>query len=319
MAGAGNDNPEGPVHAKTMISSQRAARLKTLLDPFVERFDAERRIEGDPVELVRRYEDPADQEIAGLLASCFAYGKVGIFKPRVRRLLDQMGPSPRAFLETFEPRRDAPSLAWFAYRFHGPGDLGALLCGAQAILREEGSLGRYLARELRARGALREALSAFSDRIRRQGLADAAPFGPPRALEHLLPDPLRGSASKRLLLYLRWMVRRDSVDLGSWEGLLPRRTLVVPLDTHLFRIARLLGLSRRRDASWRTAEEITASLARLDPEDPVRYDFALCHLGMSGMCPLRRARPRCLACPLRDECHAGRAFRSADARGASRR
>lgn len=300
-----------------MLSPARAERLRRILDPFVDRFDAERRIENDPVELVRRYEDPADQEIAGLLASSFAYGQVGVFKPRVRRLLDQMGPSPRAFLEAFEPRRDAPALGWFAYRFHGAGDLGVLLGGAQAIVREEGSLGRYLGEELRRRGNLREALAAFAGRLR----GAAAPgFEPPRALDHLLPDPLRGSASKRLLLYLRWMARRDAVDLGAWEDWVPRRALVVPLDTHLFRMARLLGLTRRRDASWRTAEEITASLARLDPEDPVRYDFVLCHIGMSGLCPLRRERARCLACPLRDECHAGRAFlRSAGARGASRR
>ncbi|HYG66816.1 MAG TPA: DUF2400 family protein, partial [Anaeromyxobacteraceae bacterium] len=78
--------------------------------------------------------------------------------------------------------------------------------------------------------------------------------------------------------------------------------LVVPLDTHLFRIARHLGLTARRDASWRTAEEITAGLRRLDPRDPVRYDFALCHLGMSGACPVRRDPARCRACPLRPVC-----------------
>lgn len=299
-----------------MISATRAARLRRLLDPFVERFDAERRIEGDPVELVRRYEDPADQEIAGLIASSFAYGRVGIFKPRVRRLLDQMGPSPRAYLEAFDPARDADSLAWFAYRFHGPGDLGVLLVGIRSLLRKEGSLGRFMGKELALRGSLREALASFSGRIRGEGEGAEAFFGAPRALDHLLPDPTRGSAAKRLLLYLRWMVRRDAVDLGAWEGLLPRSALVVPLDTHLFRIARLLGLTRRRDASWKTAEEITASLARLDAEDPVRYDFALCHLGMSGMCPIRRDRARCTACALRSECHAGRAFARLEARRA---
>lgn len=305
---------------RRLLSPRRAERLKTILDPFVERFDSMRRIEGDPVELVRRYEDPADQEIAGLLASSFAYGKVGIFKPRVRRLLEQMGPSPRRFLEDFEPSREARALGWFAYRFHGAGDLGALLCGAQAILRAEGSLGSFLEKEFLRRGSLKEALATFSARLRSEGLAASLPaFGPPRALEHLLPDPLRGSASKRLLLYLRWMVRRDAVDLGTWEGLLPPGALLVPLDTHVFRISRLLGFTRRRDATWRTAKEITASLARLDPEDPLRYDFVLCHLGMSGLCPIRRDRARCAACPLRGECHAGRAFRSADARGASRR
>ena len=102
------------------------------------------------------------------------------------------------------------------------------------------------------------------------------------------------------------MVRRDEVDLGAWEGLLPRSALIVPVDTHVLRISRLLGLTRRRDATWRTAEEITASLRRLDPDDPVGYDFALCHLGMSGACPTRRQPANCAVCPLRTECSAGR-------------
>lgn len=303
-----------------MLSRERAARLRHILDPFVEAFDAERRIENDPVSIVHRYEDPADQEIAGLIASSFAYGQVGVFLPRLRRLFEQMGPSPRAYLEAFDPRREAPALDWFAYRFHGPGDLGALLAGARDLLREEGSLGRFLGEEIQRRGSTREALAAFAARIRQGALAAAEAFPPPRDLDHLLPDPMRGSASKRLLLYLRWMVRKDAVDRGAWASWIPRSALVVPLDTHLFRIARLLGLTRRRDASWRTAEAITASLARLDPTDPVRYDFVLCHLGMSGLCPSRRKRTRCLACPLRSECHAGRAFlRFGGGRDASRR
>jgi endonuclease III len=94
----------------------------------------------------------------------------------------------------------------------------------------------------------------------------------------------------------------DAVDLGAWSGLVPRSALVVPLDTHVHRVSRCLGLTLRRDASWRTAEEITAALRRIDPEDPVRYDFALCHLGMSGDCPARRDPLRCAACPLAPAC-----------------
>ncbi len=123
-----------------------------------------------------------------------------------------------------------------------------------------------------------------------------------RGLRHLLPDPAGPGASKRWNLYLRWMVRGpDAVDLGLWHEV-PASALVVPLDTHVHRVARALGLTARPDASWRTAEEITAALALLDPQDPVRYDFALCHLGMSGACPARRERARCEACVLGEEC-----------------
>jgi endonuclease III len=114
------------------------------------------------------------------------------------------------------------------------------------------------------------------------------------------------------------------VDLGAWRGAVPPSALVVPLDTHVHRVARCLGLTRRADASWRTAEEITAALRRVDPDDPVRYDFALCHLGMSGACPARRDPRRCAACPLAGACRAGaraaatRAGASGAARGRSR-
>lgn len=318
LALRGTGRPEdGP---RSMLSIARAERLKLVLDPFVERFDAKLRIQSDPVALVRRYSDPADQEIAGLLASSFAYGQVGVFMPRIERVLEGMGPSPRRWVEGFEPERERAALEWFSYRFHRAADLGALLAGMRTIVEEAGSLGAWVARSWEATGSLRHALGAFTERIRSSGLERARPvFGEPAAFDHLLADPLRGSASKRLLLFLRWMVRKDEVDLGTWEGLLPRSALVVPLDTHLHRIARLLGLTSRRDASWRTAEEITASLSRLDPEDPVRYDFVLCHLGMSGLCPVRRDRDRCLSCTLRAECRAGRALRSADGRDASRR
>jgi len=301
-----------------MLSEARAARLKAVLDPFVERFDARRRIANDPVSLVQRYRDPADQEVAGLLAASFAYGQVGVFLPRLGRLLDGMGASPRRFVERFDPARDRTALEWFSYRFHRAADLAALLAGIQAVVEEAGSLGAWMARAWQATGSLRFALADLAARIRDEGRARARPaFGEPAALDHLLADPRRGSASKRLLLYLRWMVRRDAVDPGAWEGLLPRRVLVVPLDTHLHRVSLRLGLTRRRDASWRTAEEVTASLARLDPDDPVRYDFVLCHLGMSGLCPARRNPRRCLECALRSECRAGRsanASRSREAR-----
>jgi endonuclease III len=96
----------------------------------------------------------------------------------------------------------------------------------------------------------------------------------------------------------------DAVDLGLWSGV-PRSALVIPLDTHVQRIARNLGLTRREDATWRTAAEITGNLRAIDPEDPVRFDFALCHLGMSGACPARRDPARCAVCDVAERCDAG--------------
>jgi uncharacterized protein (TIGR02757 family) len=129
----------------------------------------------------------------------------------------------------------------------------------------------------------------------------------PAGLRHLLPDAAGPGAAKRWNLFLRWMVRGpDAIDLGAWRGV-PRSALLVPLDTHVMRVSRCLGLTRRADATWRTAEEITAALRLVDPEDPVRFDFALCHLGMSGACPARSSREACLACPLAQVCRRGMA------------
>ncbi|MBI5547326.1 MAG: DUF2400 family protein, partial [Deltaproteobacteria bacterium] len=119
------------------------------------------------------------------------------------------------------------------------------------------------------------------------------------------PDPARGGACKRVLLLLRWMIRGggggDPIDRGCWTGV-PTSALLVPLETHVARISLQLGHTRRRDVTWATAEDVTASLRRIDPQDPVRYDFALCHLGMSGACPRRRSRSACGGCALKGAC-----------------
>jgi endonuclease III len=100
----------------------------------------------------------------------------------------------------------------------------------------------------------------------------------------------------------------DSIDFGLWKRVSPSQ-LVMPLDTHVMRISRWLGLTRRATIGWAAAEEITASLRLLDAADPVRYDFALCHYGMSGACPARPVRDHCLACPLKGVCRVGRRLR----------
>ncbi len=289
------------------ISEARAAALRPLLDRLDASLDRGARLAADPVELPRRYRDPADQEVAGLLAAALAYGRADLFKPILTRLLDQLGPSPARAVAAFAAAPDPAAVAWFRYRFNRPADLAALLAAIGWLRAAHGSLGARFAALFAAAGggpgALRPALAALAGELR-----GAPPVGPllrgrgGRGLRHLLPDAAGPGAAKRWNLYLRWMVRGpDAVDLGAWAGV-PRAALVIPLDTHVMRVARCLGLTARADASWRTAEEITASLRRVDPGDPVRFDFALCHLGMSGACPARPRREACLACPLLSAC-----------------
>jgi uncharacterized protein (TIGR02757 family) len=294
-----------------MLTPARAAALRPLLDALDARLDRAARIAADPVELPRGYADPLDQEIAGLFAACLAYGRADVFKPLLARILAAMGPSPAAFVRAYARAPDPAAFPFAVYRFNRPRDLAALAAAAGEVATRHGSLGTRFAALFRAEGegpgALRPALARLAAELR-----EAPPVGPllrdrgRRGLLHLLPDAAGPGASKRWNLYLRWMVRGpDEVDLGPWRGLVPASALVVPLDTHVHRVARCLGLTRRRDASWRTAAEITGALRRIDPEDPVRYDFALCHLGMSGACPARRDRARCAACPLARACRGG--------------
>ncbi|HUL60164.1 MAG TPA: TIGR02757 family protein [Anaeromyxobacteraceae bacterium] len=322
------------------LSAARAAVLRPRLDALDAGTDRARRIGFDPVEFPRRYRDPGDQEVVGLVAASLAYGRADVFKPVLERVLTRMGPSPAGFADAFARAPGAAAFEGFLYRFNRPADVAALVAAVGDVRRRHGSLGARFAALFHAEGgapgALRPALARFAGELR-----GAPPVGRllahrgPRGLLHLLPDPAGPGACKRWNLYLRWMVRGpDEVDLGAWRGV-PASALVVPLDTHVLRIARCLGLTARRDATWRTAEEITAGLRRLDPADPVRYDFALCHLGMSGACPAprparrsrdrsegkparrpedgsegrpaRRAPERCEECPLRGVCLAGRA------------
>jgi len=297
------DRPPSP-----SLSPARAAALRPLLDGLDARLDRAARIAADPVELPRRYRAAGDQEVAALFAASLAYGRADVFKPVVERVLAAMGPSPARFVRAFARAPDPGAFAGAVYRFNRPADLAALAAAAGHVAAAHGSLGDRFGALFREEGAgpgaLRPALARFADELRRAPpVARLLRARGRRGLLHLLPDASGPGASKRWNLYLRWMVRGpDAVDLGAWRGLVPPAALVVPLDTHVHRVARCLGLTRRRDASWRTAAEITAALRRIDPDDPVRFDFALCHLGMSGACPARRDPARCAACPLAAAC-----------------
>lgn len=293
-----------------MISAARARALRPLLEALDRQLDRAARVAADPVEFPRACADPADAEVAGLVAVSLAYGRAGLFKPVVARVLGAMGPSPARFAEAFAAAPDRAAFGDAVYRFNRPADLAALVAAIGHVRRAHGGLGArfraLFAGEGGGPGALRPALARFAAELR--GAPPVAPLlrgRGGRGLRHLLPDPAGPGASKRWNLYLRWMVRGpDAVDLGLWAGV-PASALVVPLDTHVHRVARALGITRRRDASWRTAEEITAGLRLVDPADPVRFDFALCHLGMSGRCPPRLEASLCRACALVGACAAG--------------
>lgn len=281
----------------------RAELLRPALEELLASTDAQARVRGDPVELPHRYSDARDIEVAALLSAALAYGRVDLFKPRLIRLLDALGAAPGTLAMTATPAELLRRARGFEYRMTDARDVACLLYGAGAILREHGTLGACFTAQYREHGNVRAALAAFVDRL---CAPDFTPItgkrAPTRRLKHLLPHPGRGSACKRLNLFLRWMIRGpDGVDFGLWRDV-PASALVVPLDTHVHRIGRFIGLTRRKDLSWKTAEDVTGKLRRLDAEDPVRFDFALSHLGISGTCAARKDARRCAGCPLKPIC-----------------
>lgn len=281
----------------------RAALLRPALDALLAATDAPARMRGDPVELPHRYSDPRDVEVTALLCAALAYGRVDLFKPRLVALLDALGPAPAAVAMKSTPVELLRRAKGFSYRMTDARDVACLLQGAGTILREHGTLGACFSAHYRRTGTVRAALGAFVGELCSADFtAITGQPGPTRRLKHLLPHPDRGSACKRLNLFLRWMVRGpDGVDFGLWRDV-PAAELVVPLDTHVHRIGRFIGLTRRKDLSWKTAEDVTRRLRLLDPCDPVRYDFALSHLGISGTCAARKDARRCAGCPLKPIC-----------------
>jgi uncharacterized protein (TIGR02757 family) len=269
--------------------------LRERLDSLVATFDIST-IEPDPLQLVLRYTDPYDQEVAALIAAAFAYGRADIVVRNAGTVLDAMGPSPHAYLLTFDETEALTRFKGFAHRFHKTPDLVALLGRLANVVRKYGSIGELFRECYDNRDEdIGPSLARFVERVIGQ------PVTGNRQLAYLLTSPNDGSACKRMNLFLRWMVRRTAPDLGIWDFVDPAK-LVVPLDTHVHRIAKFLGLTKRKSADWRTARAVTDRLATFDASDPVRYDFAICRLGILDLCSRRRRKENCDVCLLRDVC-----------------
>jgi uncharacterized protein (TIGR02757 family) len=252
-------------------SARRAAALAHIAN--VERTcDRTSALGRDPVRFARAFDDPRDRELAAMLAALMAFGRVETIGAKLGVLFARLGPSPaRAAVERSEEDLVA-SLRTFRHRTFRGEDIARLIAAAGVLIRRDGRLYAALERAFERHGTLREALGEYVDELR----ALAWPTGMPRPARHLLPDPRGPSACKRLVLLSRWLARPDDgVDLGLCA--LPTRALVIPLDVHVHRVARELGLTERAVASWQAAEEVTEALRALDPEDPVRFDFAVCH------------------------------------------
>lgn len=278
--------------------------LRELLDR-VHASRSPRHLAGDPLSFCRRYRDPEDREVAAVIAAAFAYGGIKVIFRTLGAVFSELGPSPRRYVERFDSGTGLKTFAGFRHRFNDGRDLTALLMAVRSMLTVSGSVnGFFLRFHDASSGSIATALNGYSAAVQsmdysavfRQESPDPAP-----SFRFLFPSPAGGSACKRLCMFLRWTVRPDDgYDLGLWQGLSPSR-LIIPVDTHVGRISTYIGLTGRRTADWRMAEEITAALRVLDPADPVKYDFALAHLGISGRCT-GKDPGACCDCCLREIC-----------------
>jgi uncharacterized protein (TIGR02757 family) len=277
----------------------RSERLREGLERLRERFDG-RYLATDPVEFPRRYRSAADREVVGLVAAALAYGNVKTIRASVERVTAFLGPEPAARAGSCSAREAIEALRDFRHRWTRGRDVACLLVFAGRMLERSGGVGAFF-QEGYVEGDMAESLRSFSRRALRLdhgGVFRTRSLPQDAGVRFFFPSPASGAA-KRLNMYLRWMARPDDgVDLGLWK-FVPTRDLVVPLDTHVFRIGRHLGWTARKTASWGAAIDITRSLARIDPEDPVKYDFALSRMGILEGCPRHSRKLACDLCELR--------------------
>ncbi|MEW6777380.1 MAG: TIGR02757 family protein [Bdellovibrionota bacterium] len=291
--------------ANTLLQRPRQSRpdLAPFLEALLARYHRRDFLSSDPVQFVHRYSKPEDQEVAGLLSALFAFGNVKTIHASIETLLRPMGEHPARFAAAFDPRMDGETFGAFYHRWVSAEDLRLLLQAVGRLLGEEGSIDHFAEKSFRRHGDLAGVLDDLTTALKSRLPPEKAKS---RGLVFLLASPASGSASKRLAMYARWMVRHDEIDVGLWKDFFPKSALRIPLDTHLSRIVRYIGLTKRKTVNWKMAEEVTEKLARIDPEDPVRFDFALARLGILRDCPHRRMAVKCDPCPIQPVCRLGR-------------
>jgi len=287
-----------------MLVKSKLEKLKVFLDPLVLHYKTAEFIANDPLQFPHRalhqshdkagkpnLNDQLNCEVVGLLAALLSYGQRPLILKTIEQVLGLLDHDPLAHIQAFDSKELTERFAGFNYRFNQGADIVWLLGQLSAVFQQYDSLEAFWIQQAKAlpdKAPLQSQLAAFT-----QGLITLrGPLArpPERAgLLFLLPNAALGGSCKRLHLWLRWMVRQENpldgthpLDFGLWKTALHPAELLVPLDVHVSRLARLLGLTQRKTDNWKTAEEITGVFRQLCPEDPLRYDFALFGLGVSG-------------------------------------
>jgi uncharacterized protein (TIGR02757 family) len=258
------------------------SRLRYQLESLYTTCNRREHIGHDPLQFLYNYSDKPDREIAAFLAACLSYGRVEQIEKSLTRLFYLLGRSPFDFVRNFNAA-NALRLRGFKHRFTTGRCLADLMWVLKDVLAEYGSIENFFIQGYSIDDEnIIPALSKFCESLL-GACARSHNSRVSRAFSFLLPTPERGSPCKRLNLFLRWMVRRDNVDPGLWNSI-DKAKLIVPLDVHLARLTRMLGFHNQKSVSLRTAVRITGHFARIEPADPVKYDFTLCSLAILAHC-----------------------------------
>ncbi len=256
--------------------------LKEKLDFHYKAFDKSQ-ISPDPLQFLHLYKDAEDIEIAGIISSVFAYGNVRQIINTLDSIFTILGKHPYTFIKNLDRKLLEYYFGKTIHRFYTSEDIQLFFIELNTVINNEGTLKNlflklYLKNENDKN--LKIPLSEFSNYFISSFLKKYNEITP--GCRFMFADPLTGSACKRMNLFLRWMIRKDDLDFGLWNDI-PANKLVIPVDTHVARICRELKLTKRKNVSWKMAEEITENLKKFDPIDPVKYDFAICHIGIRKM------------------------------------
>ncbi len=258
---------------------QHQHRLRPLLEHLYHRYNDRRYVLQDPVRYVHACSTPADREVVGSVVALLAYGRLKQILRACDEATRRLGARPAEFVLGATSAQLRSASDGFCHRRVDADRFAGLLEGLRAVLDSHGSLEAcFGAHDDRRDETVLAGLSGLSAEV----VAAAGPL-----LQHVVPCPQRGSACKRWHLFLRWMARSDEVDLGVWDSVSPAR-LIVPLDAHLWRLCRSLGLTRRRTCNLATALEVTDGFRRIQPGDPTRYDFCLMHASVAADSALDR-------------------------------
>jgi len=259
--------------------------VKRLLDSYYNKFNSHLSSK-DPIWNLKLTKTDLDKEFLAFFISCYAYGNIVQINKHVKKFIDLSEGNIYGFIKDFNQRKFLNTIAQstlpeknnqkvsYYYRFNTEQDFIDLISSLQVIIKDYGSLkSLFLNHYIKSDSNVLPALNKFTSAIRNKSEHS-------KSFNYLLPDVSRNSTCKRLNLFLRWMVRKDSIDIGLWSREVDKAKLIIPVDTHVYNVSRKLNLVERKSCDIKFAIELTEKLKKFDPNDPVKYDFALCHIGV---------------------------------------